>query len=263
MGSAIKPSMSYLPCKNQASVGIDLGIKHFALLSNGSYIDTPKPLKQKLKRLKRLSKQLSRKKGDTTKVSNNFKKDSLKLAKLHSKITNIRKDFLHKFTTYLTDNFKYISIETLNVKGMIGNHKLSRAISDIGMYEFKRQLKYKAKLKGNLILENDRWFASSKTCPNYGNVKKDLTLSDRIYECLECKKVKADRDYIAYINLHNQLPKVHREVKPVESERSQLVLNAQGNWRTALNLSAGVTDLSSIVEAGIKHQLQSIMIGVE
>jgi len=80
-----------------------------------------------------------------------------------------KKDFLHKFTTYLTDNFKYISIETLNVKGMMSNRKLSRAILNIGMYEFKRQLSYKAELKGNIILKNDRWFASSKTCPNCGS----------------------------------------------------------------------------------------------
>ena len=229
---AIKPSISYLPCKSQASVGIDLGIKHFAVLSNGSFIDSPKPLSKKLKKLKKLSKQLSRKqhprkKGDKTKVSNNFKKHSLKVAKLHNKISNIRKDFLHKFTTYLTDNFKYISIETLNIKGMMSNRKLSRAISDIGMYEFKRQLNYKAKLKGNIILENDKWFASSKTCPNCGNIKKDLTLRDRVY--------------IASINLHNQLPRVHREVTPVEI--------------AALNLSDALIDLTSIVEAGIKHHL--------
>ncbi len=124
------------------------------------------------------------------------------------------------------------------------------------MYEFKRELKYKAKLKGNLILENDRWFASSKTCSNCGNVKKDLTLKDRVYICDECG-FKADRDLSASINLHNQLPRVYREVKSVESERSQLVLNAQVNWRTALNLSAGLTDLTSIVEAGIKHHLLS------
>jgi len=242
---AIKPFMSYLPCKNQASVGCDLGIKHFAVLSNGSFIDNPKPLNKKLKRLKRLSKQLSkkqhpRKKGNTTKVSNNFKKHSLKLAKLHSKIANIRKDFLHKFTTYLTDNFKYISIENLNIKGMMSNHKLSRAISDVGMYEFKRQLKYKAKLKGNTVLENDKWFASSKTCPNCGNIKKDLKLSDRVYKCEVCDLI-ADRDYVASINLHNQLPRVHREVTPVEI--------------TAMNLSNGLANLTSIVETGIKHHL--------
>ena len=123
-----------------------------------------------------------------------------------------------------------------------------------GNYEFKRQLNYKAKLKGNIILENDKWFASSKTCPNCGNIKKDLTLKDRVYKCEVCG-LKGDRDYIASINLHNQLPRVHREVTPVESKTSQLVLNAQGNWRTALNLSDVLIDLTSIVEAGIKHHL--------
>ena len=242
---AIKPAMSYHEtCENQASVGIDLGINHLAVLSNGSFIDSPKPLKKNLKKLKRLSRQLSkkqhsRKKGDTTPKSNNYIKHSLKVAKLHKRVADIRKDFLHKFTTYLTDNFQYISIETLNVKGMMSNGKLSRAISDIGMYEFKRQLLYKSELKGNYILENDKWFASSKTCPHCGNNKADLTLKDRIYECLECKKVKADRDLIASINLHNQLGKVLPEVTPVEI--------------TALNQEAKLIDLTSIVEAGNKH----------
>ncbi len=90
----------------------------------------------------------------------------------------------------------------------------------------------------------------------------NLTLKDRVDICDECG-FKADIDLSASINLHNQLPRVHREVKPVESERSQLVLNTQGNWRTTLNLSARLIDLTSIVEAGIKHQLQSIMIRVE
>ena len=242
---AIKPAKSYHEtCENQASVGIDIGINHLAVWTNGSFIDSPKPLKKNLKKLKRLSRQLSkkqhsRKKGDTTPKSNNYIKHSLKVAKLHKRVADIRKDFLHKFTTYLTDNFQYISIETLNVKGMMSNGKLSRAISDIGMYEFKRQLLYKSELKGNYILENDKWFASSKTCPNCGNNKADLTLKDRVYECLECKKVKADRDLIASINLHNQLGKVLPEVTPVEI--------------TALNQEAKLIDLTSIVEAGNKH----------
>ena len=103
---------------------------------------------------------------------------------------------------------------------------------------------------------------SKKLLTICGNVKKDLTLKDRVYICDECG-FKADRDLSASINLHNQLPRVHREVTPVESETSQLVLNAQGNWLTTLNLSAGLIDLTNIVEAGIKHRLQSIMIRVE
>jgi putative transposase len=122
----------------------------------------------------------------------------------------------------------------------MSNRKLNRAISDIGMYEFKRQLNYKAKLKGNIILENDKWFASSKTCPNCGNIKKDLTLKDRVYKCEVCG-LKGDRDYIASINQHNQLPRIHREVTPVEI--------------AALNLLDVLIDLTNIKEAGIKHHL--------
>lgn len=243
----IKPIMSYHEaCESQASVGIDLEIKHLAVLSDGTFIDSPKPLKKKLNKLKKLSRQLSRKqhsrkKGDQSSKSKNYLKQEIKVAKLHAEIANIRKDFLQKFTTYLTDNFKYISLETLNVRGMMSNHKLARAIADIGIYEFKRQILYKAELKGNYILENDRCFASSKTCPNCGNNKDDLTLADRIYECLECKEVKADRDFVVSINLQNQLGKVLPEVKPVEIR--------------ALNQKAQLIDLTSILEAGSKHHV--------
>ena len=241
---AIKPSMSYLPCKNQASVGIDLGIKKLAVLSDGSYVESPRPLKKLLRKLKKLSRQLSRKqhsrkKGDKTPQSNNYKKFKLKIAKLHKKIADIRRDALHKFTTYLTDNFKYISIEDLNVKGMMSNHKLARSIQDLGFYELKRQLEYKSKQKGNELFINDRWFASSKTCCSCGNQKRDLTLSDRTYYCDECK-LEIDRDLNASINLHNQLGGVHPEVTPVEI--------------TAMDLEAGLLNLTSIIEAGNKHQ---------
>jgi putative transposase len=245
---AIKPSMSYLPCKNQASVGIDLGIKKMAVLSNGSYVESPRPLKKMLRKLKRLSRQLSkkqhsRKKGDTTPQSNNYKKFKLKIAKLHKKIADIRRDTLHKLTTFITDNFKYISIEDLNVKGMMSNHKLARSIQDLGFYELKRQLEYKSKQKGNELFINDRWFASSKTCCNCGTKKEDLTLSDRTYYCNECK-LEIDRDLNASINLHNQLGRVHPKVTPVEI--------------TAMNLGAGLLNLTSIIEAGSKHQAQSV-----
>lgn len=244
----IKPSMSYLPCKSQASVGIDLGIKTLLTLSNGAYIESPKPLKKYLKKLKRLSRQLSkkqhsRKKGDKTPKSNNYIKHSLKLSKLHKNIADIRKDSLHKITTFLTDNFKYISIEDLNVKGMMSNSKLSKSISDLGFYEFKRQLQYKSANKGNHLLINDKWFASSKTCPNCGNHKADLTLNDRVYKCNECGLI-VDRDLSASVNLHNQLPRVHREVTPKEI--------------TAMNLKAGLLNLTSIVELGNKHQYLTI-----
>lgn len=250
----IKPSMSYLPCKNQASVGIDLGVKTLLSLSNGTFIESPKPLNRYLRKLKRLSRKLSKK----VIKSNNFKKYSIKIARVHKKIADIRRNSLHKITTFLTDNFKYISIEDLNVKGMMANSKLSKAISDLGFYEFKRQLQYKSENKGNILLINDRWFASSKTCSNCGSYKADLTLKNRVYKCRECN-LEIDRDLNASMNLHNQLPIVHREVKPVESEKSKLVLNAQGNLRTAMDLKARLLNLTSIVESGNKYQTNLTM----
>jgi len=111
---------------------------------------------------------------------------------------------------------------------MISNRKLSRAISDIRMYEFKRQLNYKAELKGNIILENDRWFASSKTYPDCGNIKKDLTLKDRVYKCEVCG-LKGDRDHMASIITYREFIGKYVEI-------------------TALNLSIGLIDLTSIVK---------------
>jgi putative transposase len=241
----VKLSTSYSKtCENQASIGIDLGIKTLATFSNGTFFQSPKPLKKYLKKLKRVQRQLSKKvhsrtKGDKTPKSKNFLKHSLKVAKVHKKIADIRHNSLHKLTTFLTDNFKFISIKDLNVKGMMKNSKLSKAISDMGFYEFKRQLQYKAKIKGNYIHIVDRWFPSSKTCSNCGNKKENLSLSERTYICEKCE-LEIDRDLNASINLHNQLPRVHREVKPLEIQ--------------AMNLKARLLDLTSVVELGNKHQ---------
>jgi len=115
---------------------------------------------------------------------------------------------------------------------------LARSIQDLGFYELKRELEYKSKQKGNKLFINDRWFASSKTCCNCGNKKKDLTLSDRTYYCDECQ-LEIDRDLNASINLHNQLGGVHPEVTPVKI--------------TAMDLEAKLLNLTSIIEAGNKH----------
>jgi len=122
-----------------------------------------------------------------------------KLAKVPAKITNIRLDSLHKLTTYLTDNFGSLVIEGLNVSGMLSNRKLSRAIADIGFYEFRRQLEYKSYGKGNYLLIADRWFPSSKTCSNCGHKKEQFKLSERVF------KVKPVVTNKTAINLKNVL----------------------------------------------------------
>ncbi|OOS21641.1 transposase [Moraxella lincolnii] len=191
--------------KTGKSVGLDLGITDLATLSDSTKIQAPKPLKNKLKKLQRLSKQLSRKQ----KGSKNREKAKTKLSRLHYKISCIRKDFLHKLTTDLVKKFDAICLENLNTKGMVRNRKLSRAISDLGFYEFKRQLIYKANQWGKSIKELDRFYPSSKTCSNCGFImaKENLTLAARHWICPSCH-ANHDRDINASINILNQADKV-------------------------------------------------------
>ena len=191
--------------KTGKSVGIDLGITDLATLSDGTKIQAPKPLKNKLKKLQRLSKSLSRKQ----KGSKNREKVKTKLSRLHDKISCIRKDFTHKLTTQLVKSYDMICIENLNVKGMVKNRKLARSIHDLGFYEFKRQLIYKANQWGKSIKELDRFYPSSKTCSNCGFImaKENLTLAVRHWICPSCH-ANHDRDINASINILNQADKV-------------------------------------------------------
>jgi putative transposase len=197
---SINLSMEITPptFKNQEVVGVDLGVKQLAVLSNGEQIEGTKPHKNLLDKLRRLNKSLSRK----VKGSKNWLKSKLKLSKLHARIANIRKDALHKLTTKLVQEFDVIGIENLNVSGMVRNHKLARSILDMGFSEFRRQLEYKSVIAGVKIVFANRFFPSSKMCSRCGNVKSDLTLSDRVYCCNTCG-FKLDRDLNAAINLKN------------------------------------------------------------
>jgi putative transposase len=184
-------------------IGVDLGIKALATLSNGQTIGNPKALRKNLKKLKRLSRQHSRK----VKGSKNRQKATRRLAKLHAHIANIRKDVLHKATTQIVAKTKpdherpsVVVIEDLNVSGMLKNRKLSRAIADVGLYEFRRQLTYKAAQAGVTLKVVNRWYPSSKTCSACGAMRDELALNERIFVCFECGYV-ADRDYNASINL--------------------------------------------------------------
>jgi putative transposase len=115
-------------------------------------------------------------------------------------MANIRKDTLHKLTTYLAKNHSQIVIEDLNVSGMLANHKLAKAVQDMGFYEFRRQLKYKTQLYGSELIIADRWFPSSKTCSNCGHKKESLSLSERVFECEKCSFI-CDRDLNASLVL--------------------------------------------------------------
>ena len=186
------------PAENQGVVGVDLGVSALATLSTGKLVTGAKPHKALLNRLQRLSRRLSRK----VKGSANRTKAKRKLAKLHAKIANIRQDTLHQLTTDLTRRFSLIGIEDLNVKGMVRNRCLSRAISDMGFFEFRRQLGYKAAMRGSVVVAADRFFASSKTCSGCGNKVEKLPLSVRQWVCPVCG-ASHDRDVNAAINLAN------------------------------------------------------------
>jgi putative transposase len=157
----------------KSSVGIDVGIKSFAMLSNQQVFDAPKPLIASAKtKLAILQHQTS----TQVKGSNNQRKTYNKISRLHVQIACIRKNFLHKLTTYLAKTFKLIKIEDLNILGIMTNHKLAGAISDLGFYEFKRQLDYKCQMYGANLVLVDQLFPSSKTCSNCGH-KKDIPRS--------------------------------------------------------------------------------------
>ena len=177
-------------------VGVDLGVKTLATLSTGEVFEGAKSYRKYESKLSRLQ-WLSRHKIIG---SANWKKAQLTIARLHQKIANIRKDTLHKLTTYVAKNHGTIVIEDLNVAGMIKNHKLAKAIGDMGFGEFRRQLDYKCELYSSSLVIANRWFPSSKLCSSCGIKKETLTLSERVFQCEHCS-LQLDRDLNAAINL--------------------------------------------------------------
>lgn len=175
--------------KKETTVGIDVGLKTFATISDGTVFENPKYLHKQLARLRVELRKLDRKykRGIKTDLqSKGWHKQKLVVAKLHEKIKNQRTDFLHKTSTAIVKHHDTICLEDLNISGMIKNRCLSKAISDVSWYEFKVMLEYKAEWYGKNILTIGRFEPSSKTCSNCGNIKKDMTLSDRNWVCEKC-----------------------------------------------------------------------------
>jgi len=183
----------------ETHVGLDMGITDFITMSTGIKVDNPRFMNKALRNLRRKQKSLSRKK----KGSNRYAKAKLLVAKAHKKVKNARNDFQHKLSFKLAKDNQLVSIEDLNVAGMVKNHKLARHIQDLGWSDFTTKLKYKLDDRGHHLVKNDRFYASSKTCNCCGYKIEKLPLSIREWVCPSCDTTH-DRDENAAINLDNE-----------------------------------------------------------
>ncbi|MEV4383716.1 IS607 family element RNA-guided endonuclease TnpB [Streptosporangium sp. NPDC049644] len=195
------------PSRPDAVVGVDLGVKHLAVLSTGRVVDNPEHHRGALRRLRRLNKQLARRSGphtpdggDRREPSRRWRRAKAALGKAHARVTGQRRDGLHRLTSKLAATYGTVVIENLNVSGMLANRHLARAVADVGMGEVRRLLTYKTGWSGGRLVVADRWYPSSKTCSGCGAVKAKLPLSERTYECDGCGLI-LDRDLNAARNL--------------------------------------------------------------
>lgn len=241
------PDMIDVRVKRDAIVGIDLGINYMAVTSDGHAIESPRPLSKIIRQLKREQRVLSKKnrvakkEGRELSHSKNYQKQKLKVAKLHYRVFCKRDDALHKVTSFLANNYRSIAIEDLNVKGMVKNHNLARAIQDVGFGKFRRLLAYKTERNGGELYVVDRFFPSSKRCSKCHKIKDVLLLSERVYTC-ECGYI-GNRDLNAAENLKQQIGRVPAELTPVEI--------------TAMQEKVYPIFVTSIGESGSKHQILS------
>lgn len=184
----------------ETSIGIDLGILHFAIFSDGERIKNHKYLKNTLEKLSKEQRKLSKKE----KFSNNWYKQKNKVSKIHEKIKNARQDFLQKLSKRIIDENQIIILEDLKIKNMMKNKKLSRDISDVSWNKFYNYLEYKAKWRGRTLHIIDKWFPSSKTCSNCGHIMESMPLNIRKWDCPSCNTKDIDRDINASINILRQ-----------------------------------------------------------
>lgn len=193
----------YQPKEVSGVIGVDLGIKEMAVTSNGDVYSNIKAYKSSQRKLSRLQRKLSRQ----TKGSGRREVTKRKIAMLHYRISEQRKQAIHLMTKYLADNYELIALEDLNTRGMLKNRRLSKAISDVSFHEIKRQLEYKVEANDGIVQLVDRFYPSSKTCSECGYVKLELKLSERTFICESCG-MSMDRDLNAAINIRNEAARI-------------------------------------------------------
>ncbi len=228
------------PTSEAEVLGIDPGLKTFAVCSDGTAIPTPRYYRSQEKRLKRLQQQLSKKQGGKEKGSNNRAKAKRRLNTLHYQVKCRRKDDAHKQSTAIAKRARFVGVENLNVAGMARNRHLAKSVHDQGMSMFLSLLPYKVEARGGEVIRADRFYASSKTCSQCGQKKEGLTLSDRVYRCDACG-LEMDRDHNAAINLR---------MVAVNTFRSR------GHWRTAPPRS-GENACGETADGGSSHESPS------
>ena len=189
-----EPTVTTVP--KGGAVGVDLGVKSLATLSDGTVVPNPRALGTRLKALGKAQQALSRK----VKGSARREKAKERVAKLHARVADVRADAINKVTTMIASNYSVVCIEDLNVAGMMKNRHLARSVGDAALGEFRRQLEYKTARNGGVLRVVDRWFPSSKTCSNCGTVKAKLSLSERTFNCDDCG-ASMGRDLNAAINI--------------------------------------------------------------
>lgn len=209
------------------AVGIDVGLKSFAVTSDGEVIDNPKFYKRSQEKLAKLQRQHSKK----LKGSNNREKSRLRLAKQHKKVTNQRKDSINQVASSITKNNDLIAVEDLNVKGLVKNHSLAKSISDVGWGMFLDTLNWQCLKRGKHFVKISRWFPSSKTCSSCGGYKDDLVLDDRVYVCPDCG-FEIDRDLNAAFNILHEGLRIHQNTVGTTE------INACGDMKKVVMTSA-------------------------
>jgi len=210
------------PTHSGGTVGIDLGVKTLVTLSDGEKFENQKHYRKSLGRIQGLSKGLSRK----VEGSQNWWKNTKKLAKAHYRVACQRQDVLHKMSTKVARAYALIGLEDLNVRGMLANHHLAQAVSDASFFEVKRQLLYKAEQYGGYVQLVDRWFPSSKPCHVCGWTKEDLTLADRVWVCEQCGTIH-DRDLNAAIMVETEALRLITDVPAVASSERKFACGVE------------------------------------